>query len=115
MASACGCLGLAQSDVDLRSFHAHILLQGVPRGFDLIAIRTAMAEMQGVNGVHDLHLWSVAGDDASLTAHVAIGGLEDAEAVRRAVTVMLKAQFAIHHVTIQTEAVPCTDETPMHR
>lgn len=93
----------------------HILLQGVPRGFDLIAIRTAMAEMQGVNGVHDLHLWSVAGDDASLTAHVAIGGVEDAEAVRLAVTVMLKAQFAIHHVTIQTEAVPCTDETPMHR
>ncbi len=93
----------------------HILLQGVPRGFDLIAIRTAMAEMQGVNGVHDLHLWSVAGDDASLTAHVAIGGVEDAEAGRRAVTVMLKAQFAIHHVTIQTEAVPCTDETPMHR
>ncbi|MEQ1515088.1 MAG: cation diffusion facilitator family transporter [Usitatibacteraceae bacterium] len=93
----------------------HILLQGVPRGFDLIAIRTAMAEMQGVNGVHDLHLWSVAGDDASLTAHVAIGGVEDAEAVRRAVTVMLKVQFAIHHVTIQTEAVPCTHETPMHR
>ena len=93
----------------------HILLQGVPRGFDLIAIRTAMAEMQGVNGVHDLHLWSVAGDDASLTAHVAIGGVEDAEAVRRAVTVMLEAQFAIHHVTIQTEAVPCTHETPMHR
>ena len=93
----------------------HILLQGVPRGFDLITIRTAMAEMQGVNGVHDLHLWSVAGDDASLTAHVAIGGVEDAEAVRRAVTVMLEAQFAIHHVTIQTEAVPCTHETPMHR
>ena len=93
----------------------HILLQGVPRGHDLKAIRTAMAEVQGVIGVHDLHLWSVAGDDASLTAHVAIGGGEAAEAVRRAVTDMLKAQFAIHHVTIQTETVPCTDETPMHR
>jgi len=93
----------------------HILLQGVPRGFDLKAIRTAMAEMQGVNGVHDLHLWSVAGDDASLTAHVAIDGGEDAEVVRRDVADMLAAQFAIHHVTIQTETVPCTDETVLHR
>lgn len=93
----------------------HILLQGVPRGFDLKAIRAAMAEVQGVNGVHYLHLWSVVDGDASLTAHVAIGGGEAAEAVRRAVTDVLKAQFAIHHVMIQTEAVPCTDGTPMHR
>lgn len=93
----------------------HILLQGVPRGYDLKAIRTAMGEIAGVTGVHDLHLWSVAGDDASLTAHVAIGEGEDAERVRRAVTDMLEAQFAIHHVTIQTEAVPCTDETALHR
>ena len=93
----------------------HILLQGVPRGFDLKAIRAAMGEIAGVTGVHDLHLWSVAGDDASLTAHVAIGEGEDAERVRRAVADMLEAQFAVHHVTIQTEAVPCTDETALHR
>jgi cobalt-zinc-cadmium efflux system protein len=93
----------------------HILLQGVPRGFDLKAIRAAMAEITGVNGVHELHLWSVAGDDASLTAHVAIGDAEDAETVRRAVAEMLKARFAIHHVTMQAEAVPCTDEATLHR
>lgn len=93
----------------------HILLQGVPRGFDLKAIRTAMGEIVGVTGVHDLHLWSVAGDDASLTAHVAIGGGEDAEAVRRAVEDVLEVRFSIHHVTIQTEAVPCTDDTVLHR
>jgi cobalt-zinc-cadmium efflux system protein len=93
----------------------HILLQGVPRGFDLKAIRAAIAETAGVNGVHDLHLWSVAGDDASLTAHVAIGEAEDAEIVRRAVAEMLEARFAIHHVTLQTESVPCDDETALHR
>ena len=48
----------------------HILLQGVPRGTDLDEIRTAMSAIPGVAGVHDLHVWSVAGDDASLTAHV---------------------------------------------
>lgn len=29
-----------------------------------------MGEVEGVTGVHDLHLWSVAGWDASRTAHV---------------------------------------------
>lgn len=93
----------------------HILLQGVPRGFDLKAIRAAMGEVSGVTGVHDLHLWSVAGDDASLTAHVAIADGGDGEAIRRALTGMLETRFAIHHVTIQTETEPCGDEESLHR
>jgi cobalt-zinc-cadmium efflux system protein len=93
----------------------HILLQGVPRGFDLKAIRSAISEVPGVTGVHDLHLWSIAGDDASLTAHIVIGEGLSAETVRRAMADMLEAQFAIHHVTLQTEYVPCDDETALHR
>lgn len=86
---------------------SHILLQGVPRGFDLNAIRTAMGEVAGVDGVHDLHLWSVAGDDASLTAHVALAGGADAETVRHAVIDMLGSRFHISHATIQTETIAC--------
>lgn len=93
----------------------HILLQGVPRGFDLKAIRVAMGDVEGVAGVHDLHLWSVAGDDASLTAHVALAKGSDAETIRRAVTELLEARFNIHHATIQTETEPCGDEESLHR
>jgi cobalt-zinc-cadmium efflux system protein len=93
----------------------HILLQGVPRGFDLKAIRAAMNEVSGVAGVHDFHLWSVAGDDASLTAHVALADGADAEATRRALAEILENQFAIHHATIQTETEPCGDEESLHR
>lgn len=73
----------------------------MPRGFDLKVICAAMAEIAGLNGVYDLHLRSVAGDDA--------------EVVRRAMTDMLEAQFAIHHVSLRTEPVPCDDETALHR
>lgn len=92
----------------------HILLQGVPRGFDPKAIRAAINEAAGVAGVHDLHLWSVAGDDASLTAHVALADGADAEATRRALAEMLESRFAIHHATIQTETAPCGDAGSMH-
>ena len=99
----------------LLSDTTHILLQGVPRGFDLNAIRAAMGGVSGVTGVHDLHLWSVAGDDASLTAHVAIADGGDGEAIRRALTGMFETRFAIHHATIQTETEPCGDEESLYR
>lgn len=98
----------------LLSDTTHILLQGVPRGFDLKAIRAAMGEVDGVAGVHDLHLWSVAGDDASLTAHVALADGSDAETTRRAVTALLETRYQIHHATIQTESEPCADEESLH-
>lgn len=93
----------------------HILLQGVLRGFDLGAIRAAMGEVGGVTGVHDLHLWSVAGDNPSLTAHVAIADGGNAETARRVVTELLETRFKIHHVTIQTEAEPCGNAESLHK
>lgn len=92
----------------------HILLQGVPRGFDLKAIRAAMSEVDGVTGVHDLHLWSIAGDDASLTAHVAIGDGGNGETIRSKLASILEERFSIHHATIQTETEPCGDEESLH-
>lgn len=93
----------------LLSDTTHILLQRIPRGFDLKAIRAAMGEVSCTTGVHDLHLWSVAGNDASLAAHVAVEGRGNAEIIRRALTEMLESRFAIHHPTIQTETELCGD------
>ena len=92
----------------------HILLQGVPRGIDLDDVRAAIAEVEGVTGTHDLHLWSVAGDDKSLTVHVALNEGADAHTVRVAISTMLVERFAIEHATIQTEDTPCSDETGLH-
>lgn len=92
----------------------HILLQGVPRGFDLDAIRSAVMAMPGVAGVHDLHLWSVAGDDASLTAHLLLQPGANGEITRMAVANLLEDQFRIHHATLQTESEPCKDAEALH-
>lgn len=70
----------------------------LPRGFDLKAIRERMRQVPSVVEVHDLHLWSVADDDASLTAHVAIADGGGSESTRRAVVGMLESNstFTVH-------------------
>ena len=77
-------------------------------------MRAAMRAQPGVADVHDLHIWSVAGDDASLTAHVVISDGGDVDVVRVALAAMLEARFEIHHATIQPETAPCADAASLH-
>lgn len=81
----------------------NILLQGVPRGMDLDVVRAAINAVPGVAATHDLHLWSVAGDDTSLTAHIVVASGADAAAVRDSVAALLEEQFAIRHATLQAD------------
>ena len=92
----------------------HILLQGVPRNIDLDAVRAAISGIDGVTGTHDLHVWSVAGDDASLTAHVVVSNGDSAQATRIAIATLLEKHFGIHHSTIQTETETCDYEKRLH-
>ncbi len=71
-------------------------------------------KVDGVAGTHDLHLWSVAGDDRSLTVHISLADNGDAHQVRQAVAAMLKDKFAIDHATIQTELEPTCDTESVH-
>lgn len=48
-------------------------MQSVPRGFDLAALGGQVLAISGVAGVHDLHIWTLAGDDATLTTHIVRG------------------------------------------
>ena len=91
-----------------------ILLEGVPRGIDLAELRTAIAATPGVSGVHDLHVWSLSGNDHSLSAHVALAEQTDFDTVRSAVGAMLLERYKIQHATIQVEREPCEDADGLH-
>lgn len=93
---------------------AQVLLQGVPRGMSLKEVRSAIASVPGVDDVHDLHLWSMGGDDASLTTHVVVAAGQDPDEVRRNVVSVVVERFEIHHSTIQVEAEPCEDVDQLH-
>ena len=49
-----------------------VLMEGVPSHLDYQAIGTALIEVPGVSGVHDLHVWQMSSHSAALSAHVTI-------------------------------------------
>ena len=87
---------------------ANILMQGVPDGLDLEAVRKALVEFPGVVEVHDLHAWALGSKEAVLTVHV-VGddSKTTGEKLRGALAGMLEERFGIEHATLQVEAVPC--------
>jgi cobalt-zinc-cadmium efflux system protein len=87
----------------------NILLEGTPQGLALAAIRGSLEAIDGVEDVHDLHVWSLGSNSHALASHVTIADIPPSESGRILETInsTLKAQFHIHHTTIQFEHVEC--------
>jgi len=87
----------------------HILLEGTPRTLNLADIRTAMAKVEGVVNVHDLHIWSLTSQSHALSSHVQVVEmpLAECEAILERINHQLRDHFGIHHTTIQLEVTDC--------
>mgnify|MGYP001175621016 CR=1 FL=1 len=88
----------------------NVLLEGAPKGMDVKAVERWILSSPGVESVHDLHVWSLSSEDASLSCHVVMSerSTADAEHAVRAVEQSVCGQFGIAHTTIQVEQChPC--------
>lgn len=85
---------------------SQVLMQGVPSGLDLEAVRRMMLAQPGVAAIHDLHVWALGSREPVLTAHVVLGDAE-ADPVRRTLAAALEKEFGIHHATLQVEREAC--------
>lgn len=92
----------------------NVLLEGVPSGIDLAEVRRALAGVEGVGDIHDLHIWSMSTSDMNGSVHIALADGADGESVRRSVAGVLRDRFAIHHATIQVERDACRIEERVH-
>lgn len=100
-----------------------VLLEATPPGIEAPAVRAALRQVDGVAGIHDLHIWTVTSGLIAMSAHVELTGqrpwpemLPDLGGVLR--------RFGIAHITLQPEreddlpADPyrgCTLDTPEGR
>jgi cobalt-zinc-cadmium efflux system protein len=88
----------------------HVLLEGTPRGLDSGAVERAIAEHDGVESVHHLHLWNLASDVPALSAHVVLADdipLHEAQVRGERIKRMLASRFEIEHATLEFECHAC--------
>lgn len=83
----------------------HVLMEGVPVDIDLADVGNALAELEGVHSVHDLHIWTIASGQIALSAHVDVGELESWPAMLEKMRSLVWSRFRIDHVTVQPETV----------
>ena len=79
-------------------------LDAVPPDIDPLAVEAALAELDGVARVHDLHIWPMSTTEVALTCHLVIPSGRPGDAFLHAAAEMLHARFAIPHATIQIES-----------
>lgn len=80
-----------------------ILMESVPDKFDLDEIRRDIAAVEGVEDVHETHLWAISTDHYSLTAHVFVDPGIQPFCIILAVNETLEKKYGIKHSTIQME------------
>jgi cobalt-zinc-cadmium efflux system protein len=82
-----------------------VLMEAVPPHVDAGEIEAALKEVPGVEGVHDLHIWTVTSGFVALTCHAEVNQSCDIQQVLAEICQMLHERYGIRHVTIQPETV----------
>lgn len=80
-----------------------VLLESTPAHIDTAGVRAAMIEVEGVSGVHDLHVWTVTSGLIALSSHVEVADQRAWHDTLVNLCEVLRERFAIFHVTLQPE------------
>jgi cobalt-zinc-cadmium efflux system protein len=97
-----GVLVLASSWSVLRD-SVTILLEAAPAGTDAAEVGRAMAAVDDVVEVHDLHVWTITSGFPALSAHVLVERGLDCHSLRRELEIALARDFGIDHTTLQVD------------
>lgn len=93
------------SSIGILRESSHILLEGRPRELRLEEVARAMLTIEGVQEVHDVHLWSLGGGHNALSLHARIPDMHLDECEQLLASIKRKAsqEFGIEHTTVQLE------------
>ncbi len=89
---------------------SRVLLEATPVGLDMSAVHGDVLAVDGVRGVHDLHIWGLSDRVFAASAHVEVTGhptLEEARTVAGRVKAVLAEKYGVEHATVETECEPC--------
>lgn len=81
----------------------YVLLESVPAHIDIETVAQDMADIPGVQVVHDLHIWTLSSGQTALSAHLELSSFDDWDRILRATRHRLDERHGIRHVTLQPE------------
>ena len=101
---AIGLLVLWSSTGILRE-SSHILLEGRPLDLRVEDVARAILKIEGVQEVHDVHLWSLGGGHNALSLHARVPDmhLDECERLLASIKQVAAKEFGVDHTTVQLE------------
>jgi cobalt-zinc-cadmium efflux system protein len=92
----------------------NLLLEGTPAGIDPGDVTQALGRIDGIYGVHHLHIWALGPSSPALSCHVMVGDVPVSSTARllEEITRMLAREYRIAHTTIQFEYAMCAEDDP---
>lgn len=84
----------------------NVLLESTPAHINVAAVEEAILKVNGVQAVHDLHIWTITSGMEALSVHVVLtdgSESQNAPEILEILSVLLKKEFGIDHTTIQVE------------
>ncbi len=83
----------------------NILLQGVPQHININKVKQDLLAIDGVIGVHDMHIWSLEGETDILTAHIVVDEerLKKPDKTRDAIKEVIRRHH-VEHSTVELES-----------
>ena len=82
---------------------AHILLEGTPAKLDIESLRQQIAELPGVEEIHDLHCWTLTSGLHAASVHIRASRDSPRGQVLKRVQSLLRESAGMDHATIQVE------------
>ena len=81
----------------------HILMEGTPPTVDQDEVRRTLTGIEGVDDVHDLHIWTITSGLDSLSCHLLVEDAANHQAILQRAISLIEEKFKIEHTTIQIE------------
>lgn len=88
----------------------NILMESTPADIDMEMLLDDIRRVEGVSGVHDLHVWSITRGLRTLSAHILTEdiSISDGAKIQGAVSALLDHNYGIAHATLQLECEGCS-------
>jgi len=80
-----------------------LALHAAPRHIETSDVRNYLSKLEGVQEVHDLHIWAMSTTGVALSVHLLMPSGHPGDAFIRRITHELEAHFHIDHATLQIE------------